>query len=223
MVYRLCGQVDTRLRDVQPGDMSTAPAPAHWSATQRKSTELFQKWFDDKRPTKNLARVKKVFNKIQTALQNPAFEIVVYGVPEAKDMNPTGLVLSAKDRTAVKDAFAFVMKAENAYRLYLASSFFHEDDTRVDVARPIKVQTAQTTDAWRQEKRTKVALDAAVITILHELTHINAIAGTNDVPHDPYNAAVCKQNAKTTPENALNNAENYALFAKDVLFGGLFA
>jgi len=223
MVYRLCVQVDQRLRDVQAAGLSTTTAPAHWSAHQRKATELFQKWFDEKRPTKSLARAKLVFSKMQTALQNPNFEIVVYGVPEEKEMNPTNLVLSANDQAAVKDAFAFVIKAENAYRLYLASGFFKEDETRVDVARPGKVQTAQTTEAWQQEKRTKVALDAAVVTILHELTHISMIAGTNDVPHDPYNPVVCKNNAKNNPENALNNAENYALFAKDILFGGLFA
>jgi len=223
MVYRLSTQVDARLRDVQAGDMSTVPAPAHWSAPQRKATELFQRWFDEKRKSKSIARVKKVFLNIMTALRNPAFEIVIYGVPEEKEINPTGLVLSADDQDSVRDAFAFVIQSENAYRLYLASSFFAEDGTRVDVARPIKLQTAQSIAAWQQEKRTKVALDAAVITILHELTHIMAIAGTADVPHDPYNAAVCKQNAKATAENALNNAENYALFAKDRLFGTLFA
>ncbi|HEY4133302.1 MAG TPA: M35 family metallo-endopeptidase [Gemmatimonadaceae bacterium] len=58
------------------------------------------------------------------------------------------------------------------------------------------------------------ALNATVVTIIHEFTHLPWIGNLLDVQPNPYDEAVCIANAKNHTDRALTNAENYCLFAK---------
>src|ERR1017187_8322803 len=171
-----------------------------------KATELFQKWFDKQRRPQFVGKARGIFSRLAAAVRNQTFEVGVYGTPE----NPMGDGTYGAD---VVDAFAFVVPSENAYRVYLSQHFFKEMNARIDIPTVSHAAVASTTDEWQQEKKTKTAMDASIITMLHELTHIAAIAGTNDVPPDPYGIPTCKRNAETNAASACNNAENYAQFA----------
>jgi hypothetical protein len=58
------------------------------------------------------------------------------------------------------------------------------------------------------------ALNATVVTVIHELTHLAWIGDTDDVEPNPYDEGVCKTRARSQRLLALKNAENYCLFAK---------
>jgi hypothetical protein len=219
-VYRLAKICETTLSKVQVDAVMTK-ASAQWSKEENKATNLFKKWFDQGRRDMYRNAVRTVFTDMKTALENPNFELVVYATPEEDDVANRGWHLQPGNAN-LQNAFAFVIKNENAYRVYFARSFFLEGDTRIDIARPIQGMAARDDEEWDAQKRQKIALDASVITLLHELTHITMIGDTADEPPDPYNAAVCKANAINQPQVAYNNAENYALFAKDLLEGELF-
>jgi Lysine-specific metallo-endopeptidase len=219
-VYRLAKICEATLSKVQV-NVPMAKPQAQWTKEQDRATNLFKKWFDNDRRDMYRNPVRAVFTDMKAALENPNFELVVYATPEEDDVANRGWHLTPGN-AGLQNAFAFVRKGENAYRVYFARAFFLEGDTRIDIARPIQGMAARDDAEWDAQKRQKIALDASVITLLHELTHITMIGDTADEPPDPYNAAVCKANAINQPQIAYNNAENYALFAKELLESELF-
>ncbi|MEP7384596.1 MAG: M35 family metallo-endopeptidase [Gemmatimonadota bacterium] len=85
----------------------------------------------------------------------------------------------------------------------------------------VRPTTGQTWHAAKSSIFT--ALDASVITMLHELTHIESLTDTDDELPIPYDIAFCQKLARKYPDRALNNAENYAQFAKAALLKLQFA
>lgn len=140
------------------------------------------------------------------ALSRRAFEVEVYGTPEEPDPESKGMV----------DTYAYVDPAERAYRIYLAQLFFSEMAARVDVPTVAHGTFAPNQDQWIAEKKSKTAIDASLITMLHELTHIPMIGDTDDVQPDPYDLPQCLQKARAHPHQAIKNAENYAQFASKI-------
>ena len=194
------------------GNSVTSKNPAQWSEPERKATELFQKWLDGMRAVASVNRVRTVFNTMQQALRDHDWEVVVYGTPEDPDPDNLGSLIAG--------AYAYVVPAENAYRIYLGSSFWKEGQARIDIATVAHANAPATSQQWQQEKQTKSAIDAAIVTTVHELCHVKAISGNvdiTDVQPSPYDWEVCKQNAKSNPLLALTNAENYAMFASSLL------
>ena len=194
------------------GTSATSKSPAHWTESERKATELFQKWLDASRATKSVDRVRTVFNNMDQALRGQDWEIVVYGTPENPDPDNMGPLIAG--------AYAYVIPDEGAFRIYLGSSFWKEGQARIDIATVAHAKSSATPDQWQQEKKTKSAMDAAIVTTIHELCHVRAISGgadITDVQPSPYDWNVCKQNAQTQPHLALTNAENYAMFASSLL------
>jgi hypothetical protein len=191
---------------------ATSSNSGNWSSDQRKATELFQKWFDNSRKYTSVSRVIAVFNSMEESLRGQEWEIVLYGTPEDPDPDAMG--------NDIDKAFAFVMPGQNAYRIYLGACFWAEGEARIDVATVTHAKAAPTPDAWREEKKTKVAMDAAIVTTLHELCHVRMISGPTaitDVKPDPYGLGTCKDRAQNAPNLALTNAENYAQFASALL------
>ena len=194
----------------------SSKSPAHWSEGERKATELFQKWFDNSRNSTSVNRVRTIFNTMEEALRSEAWEIVVYGTPEDPDPQNMGGIIA--------DAYAFVIPSENAFRIYLGALFWREGDARIDVATTTH-SNAPNADQWKAEKKIKSAMDAAIVTTVHELCHVRAISGTTaitDVQPHPYDWGICKQRAKNSPNLALTNAENYAMFGSALLLEKLF-
>jgi len=62
---------------------------------------------------------------------------------------------------------------------------------------------------WRSSK---TGTDTQAGTLVHEVSHFTAVAGTDDHAYGQENA---KKLAKVTPEKAINNAENYDYFAEN--------
>lgn len=207
-VVQMCQKA---LAKVVPNTM-TSKSPAHWTGPERKATELFQKWLDDSRAAKSVDRVRTVFNNMDQALRGQDWEIVLYGTPEDPDPDNLGGV--------IPNAYAFVRPAENAFRVYLGAEFWKEGNARIDIPTVAHAKSAPTPEQWQKEKQTRTAMDAAIVTTIHELCHVRAISGSvdiTDVQPNPYNWDVCKQRAKSEPHLALTNAENYAMFASTLL------
>jgi hypothetical protein len=195
----------------------TSKNPANWSESERKATELFQKWLDASRKSSSVDRVRTVFSTMETALRNQTWEVVLYGTQENPDPDNLG--------NNIAKAFAFVRPGENAYRIYLGASFWKESASRIDVPTVTHANAPETSDQWQQEKKTKTAMDAAIVTTIHELCHVRAISGgtaITDVKPSPYNLAKCRQRAQSEPHLALTNAENYAQFASALLMAKHF-
>jgi len=51
-------------------------------------------------------------------------------------------------------------------------------------------------------------------TLLHELSHFNNIGGTNDYA---YGTTACRNLARTNPQNAVRNADNYEYFGESLV------
>jgi hypothetical protein len=203
----LATQCQARLAQVVAQSATSAPA-ATWNAEKRNATELFQKWFDATRKQSSLNEVARIFNNIVDSLSSKAFEVVVYGTPE--DPDPEG---QGQD---IVGAFAYVVPSENAYRIYLAQHFFSEMAARVDVPTASHGISAPNQDQWRADKKSKTAIDASLITMMHELTHVPMIGDTDDVDPDPYGLPECLNKARNSPHLAIKNAENYAQFASKI-------
>jgi hypothetical protein len=209
--YEVVGMCQKAMGKVVANTVSSK-SPAHWSEPERRATELFQKWLDGSRKSASVDRVRTVFNSMEDALRNQNWEVVLYGTPEDPDPENLG--------NNIAGAFAFVRPGENAYRIYLGASFWKEGAARIDVPTVTHAKAPETSDQWQQEKRTKTAMDAAIVTTIHELCHVRAISGgtaITDVKPSPYSLAKCKQRAETEPHLALTNAENYAQFASALL------
>jgi Lysine-specific metallo-endopeptidase len=191
--------------------------PAQWSKTETRATELFKIWLDGSRGVPSVNRVRTVFATMAQALRDQVWEVVLYGTVEQPDPENYGSVIA--------NAYAFVIPAENAYRVYLGSLFWREADARIDTPTVTHAFAPQTQELWRAEKKLKSAMDAAVVTTVHELCHVTAISGgtaITDVAPSPYDWKVCKQNAKDAPNLALTNAENYAMFGSSLLMEQMF-
>ena len=191
--------------------------PGSWSKVETKATELFKRWLDDSRKPASVARVRMVFATMEQALRNQVWEIVVYGTEDDPDPEHLGGL--------IPNAYAFVRPGENAYRIYLGAKFWRDADAKIDNPTVTHAFAAATAEQWQTEKKIKSALDAAVVTTVHELCHVRAISGSTaitDVKPNPYNWKICKQRAKTEPHLALTNAENYAMFGSSLLMESLF-
>jgi hypothetical protein len=192
---------------------ATSSSPGSWSKDQQKATELFQRWFDASRQHSSVERVRQVFTAMENSLRSVDWEIILYGTPEDPDPEGYG--------GAIPNAFAFVIPSENAYRIYLGALFWKEGASDIDAPTVTHGSlSAPSEEQWREQKKTKSAMDAAIVTTLHELCHVRAISGATaitDVAPDPYGIPKCKQRAKTEPHLALTNAENYAQFASALL------
>ena len=216
--YEMVLQCQMALKHVIPNTV-TSKQPANWSKSEQEATELFKKWFDDGRKSASVDRVRQVFSSMEDALRRHDWEVVCYGTPENPDPDNMG--------GAIPNAFAFVIPAENAYRMYLGRLFFSEEAARIDVPTVTHANAPQTRDEWQAQKRTKTSMDASIVTMIHELCHVRLISGATaitDVPPDPYNPKTCKANAANpaTVHLALTNAENYAQFASAILMAKHF-
>lgn len=209
--YELVQNCQKALQKVVPDTMN-APTSGNWTGDQRKASELFKKWFDDSRKYTSVERVRQVFAAMEQALRANEWEIILYGTPE--DPDPDGI------GQGIPDAFAFVVPSENAYRIYLGAMFWSEGEARIDVPTVSHAKAAPTPQEWQKEKKIKTAMDAAIVTTLHELCHVRLISGATaitDVKPNPYNLETCRDRAKNNPNLALTNAENYAQFASALL------
>jgi hypothetical protein len=209
--YELVQMCQMAIGKVVP-DVASSPSPGNWPADKRKATELFQKWLDGGRRDSSVNRVRTVLNSMANSLRDNDWEIVLYGTPE--DPDPDGM------GDNIDKAFAFVIPAENEYRIYLGAQFWAAGSARIDVPTVTHAKSAETVDQWQAEKKTKTAMDAAIVTTLHELCHVRAISGgtaITDVQPNPYDLKTCMERAKSNHQLALTNAENYAQFASSLL------
>ncbi len=209
--FELVNLCRTAVGKVVP-DVANTGASGTWSAEKRKATELFQKWFDKARRDASLNRVRTVFNSMAESLRDNDWEIILYGTPEDPDPENMG--------SDIDSAFAFVIPTENAYRIYLGAQFWAEGAARIDIPTVTHAKSAETVDQWQAEKKTKTAMDAAIVTTLHELCHVRAISGgtaITDVKPNPYSLKTCMDRAANQYQLALTNAENYAQFASSLL------
>lgn len=214
-MVELVNNCNMMLKSVVPNSMN-AKSPGSFSKDERVATELFQKWFDKSRNYARVQTVKRIFTTLSNALRNQMFDVVIHGTPE--DPGPAfqkqdGSYYTPEEMHGI---FAFVMPAEDRYRIYLCSAFFSEESAPISIAGTCQA-APESPDEWQKNKRIKKGMDAAIITMLHEMMHIRAIAGLDDDEPNPYSERMCKEKAINHPDKALNNAENYALFAKHVL------
>ena len=109
--------------------------------------------------------------------------------------------------------YAFVDKSEKPpAKISLGTLFFSDNGM---MFRPVVPPGAHNPGgAAMADPRMASALNATVVTVIHELTHLPWIADAADVQPDPYDEQVCIRRARTQPDIAMLNAENYCLFAK---------
>lgn len=180
---------------------------------QPKAQQLFHTWFDGSRKhsPRHLDKVRGIFDKMSEALKTQTFEVVIHGTPENPGENVNG--------QPSDNVFAYVRPSENAYRVYLCPMFFNEEGAMPVFHVPGCQAGARVGVTNQMKGPILTALDATLITMLHELTHIKELGGTTDVTPDPYDERKCLARALNDPTQATNNAENYAFFAKQVLTG----
>ena len=199
-VQQLASACNTMVGSITFGGGGTASADAAFAR------EKFRVWFDETASYRRLEKVKTVFRKLNNAVNNENFEIVCDADPALVDG-----VCGSKP-----DWFGFVVKDDARNRFYLSKLFFDGLSAQISgTCSFVKPSAGQNYQQTRDSVLT--ALNAATVTMLHELTHIRAIGNTNDEPTDPYDEPTCLSNARTQADIACNNAENYSLFAKAVL------
>jgi len=183
------------------------------SLKEPAASALFYTWFDGSRKhaPRHLDKVRRIFDTMSEALKTQTFEVVIHGTPE-----DPGDPVNGQSPTNV---FAYVRPSENAYRVYLCPMFFNEEQAMPVFHVPGCQAGARVGITNQLNGRILTALDATLITMLHEMTHIKALGGTTDVTPDPYDEGACKKRALNDPTQATNNAENYAFFAKQILTG----
>ncbi len=183
------------------------------SDEETRAVELYKTWFDPSLNSMRISRVRKNFTDLFKAVTTQNFEIICDGDQEV----PRG------GCGCERNWFGFVMKSDLRHRFYVCESFFNELAQQMGGSCSLSVRP-KTGQAWHAAKSSiYTALDASVITMLHELTHIESLTDTDDVQPDPYGIPFCQDLAKNRPDDALNNAENYAQFAKAVLLRLQFA
>lgn len=183
------------------------------SDEEKRAIELYKTWFDASLKSSRIATVRKNFTDLFKAVTAQNFEIICDGDPEAP-RGPCG---------CERNWFGFVMKSDQRHRFYVCDSFFNELAQQMGGSCSLSV-APRTGQTWHAAKSSIfTALDASVITMLHELTHIQSLTDTDDVQPDPYGIPFCQNLAKNYPDHALDNAENYAQFAKSILLKLQFA
>lgn len=183
------------------------------SDEEKRATALYQTWFDKSLSHTRISSVRANFTNLFKAVTAQEFEIICDGDAE----EPNGVCGSEPGW------FGFVMKADNRNRFYVSELFFNELTQQMGGNCSLSVSPAKG-KTWQSTKSAIYsALDASVITMLHELTHIKSLTDTDDVKPDPYGITFCKGMAENYPDYALQNAENYAQFSKDVLLKIQFA
>lgn len=183
------------------------------SDEEKRAIELYKTWFDASLKSSRISTVRKNFTDLFKAVTTQKFEIICDGDVEVP-RGPCG---------CERNWFGFVMKSDQRHRFYVCESFFNELAQQMGGSCSLSVQP-KTGQTWHAAKSSiYTALDASVITMLHELTHIESLTGTDDVAPDPYGIPFCQNLAKNFPNHALNNAENYAQYAKAVLLRLQFA
>lgn len=183
------------------------------SDEEQRAIDLYKTWFDASLRSTRISMVRKSFTDLYKAVTTQAFEVICDGDQESP-YGPCG---------CERNWFGFVMKSDQRHRFYVCDSFFNELAQQMggSCSLSVKPKVGQTWHATKSSIFT--ALDASVITMLHELTHIQSLTDTDDVEPDPYEIPFCKNLARNYPDYALLNAENYAQFAKAVLLRLQFA
>lgn len=98
------------------------------------------------------------------------------------------------------DVFAFV-NLDDPYVVHLCDNFFQMDT--------MKLLTAESITAGNGTRAG---------TIIHELSHFESVAGTEDLC---YSREECSTMARRAPRDALINADSYQYFVEDVTFFGV--
>jgi hypothetical protein len=180
------------------------------SSEEDKAIKLYIQWFDKTQKMLRINEVKRIVGNLQKAVNSEDFQIICEGDPN--DQN--GLCYP---NPIAPGEFGEVRASDNLNRFYLGPVFFNALPQNIGGTCSLSV-TPKAGQTWEQAKAAIfTALNASTVTMLHELTHITAIGSTDDVKPDPYNVARCKNRAANYPDIAIKNAENYALFAKDIL------
>lgn len=207
-----CNRYMSYVRDPSIGAAFGTSRPAQ-SDEEKRAIELYKTWFDASLKSTRISTVRKNFTDLYKAVTTQKFEIICDGDREVP-RGPCG---------CERNWFGFVMKSDQRHRFYVCESFFNELAQQMGGSCSLSV-TPKVGQTWHAAKSSIfTALDASVITMLHELTHIQSLTDTDDVQPDPYGIPFCQNLAKNYPDHALNNAENYAQFAKAVLLRLQFA
>lgn len=180
------------------------------SSEEKLAIELYKKWFDKRLKQTRIARVKTVLTKLQQAVNHEAFEIICEG-------DPTDQHGLCYPNPIAPGEFGEVRPADNRNRFYLGPIFFNELAQNIGGSCSLSVVPKMGQTYAQSKTSIFTALNASTITMLHELTHITALGGTTDNAPTPYNVDACLAKALNTPDLAVENAENYALFAKEIL------
>ncbi len=180
------------------------------SAEQKTAIDLYIKWFDKSQQMRRITEVKRIVTNLNNAVTNQSFQIVCEGDPA----DPNGLCYN---NPIAPGEFGEVRPADGINRFYIGPVFFDELAQNMGGSCSLSV-APKTGQTYKQAKDAIFsALNASTITMLHEITHITAIGGTTDVAPNAYDVATCLDRAINHPDDAIRNAENYALYAKDIL------
>jgi peptidyl-Lys metalloendopeptidase len=91
------------------------------------------------------------------------------------------------DCTCTDSAYAYVYPSQ-PYKIYLCNAFWSAPN---------------------------VGTDSRAGTLIHEMSHFNVVAGTND---NAYGQSACKNLARSSPTRALDNADSHEYFAENTPF-----
>ena len=213
--WALMGRLATKCRDHinlvrDPTLVAASRSAGAVSSDEATAVALYEKWFDKKRKHSRIATVKSVVTRLHKAVTAEPFEIICEGDPD----DPNGLCYP---NPIAPREFGEVRSNDGRNRFYLGPVFFDELQQQMGSSCSLSVQP-RTGQTYTQAKSSIMsALNASTITMYHEITHITAIGGTKDKQPGAYDPPKCQERANNDPDVACDNAENYALFAKDVL------
>lgn len=206
-----CNRYMTYVRDPSLGGFGAVRGAQ--SDEEKRAVELYKTWFDASLKSSRISTVRANFTDLFKAVTAQNFEVICDGDREI----PLG------GCGCERNWFGFVMKSDRRNRFYVCESFFNELAQQMGGSCSLSV-APKTGQTWQSAKSAVyTALDASVITMLHELTHVESLTDTDDVKPDPYGIPFCQNLARNYPDHALNNAENYAQYAKAVLLKIQFA
>jgi hypothetical protein len=210
LMGRVTATVNRYLTHVRDPRFSHLFATKAATSESELAVELYKKWFDKTQEHSRIDEVKRIFTNLHNAVTSQGFEIICEGDPA----DPHGLIYP---NPIAPGEFGEVRKGDNCNRFYLGPIFFDQLIQNMGGSCSLSV-TPRGGQTWAQAKGAiETALNASTITMLHELTHIRAIGDTDDVQPGAYSRMTCLTRANTSPAQAIKNAENYSLFAKDIL------
>ena len=186
------------------------------AANYVKAKEFYVRWFDKDLAHRRLAFVISVFAALQKGLTTSNLEIIC----EGDDEQPLGPIMEGCGLTlADADVFGFVVKAEDRSRFYLCKLAFASMSINLAQGASQYILPAAGMTYAATRKATQDAINSSVATMVHELTHVRTNGNTDDVGGNPdaYDRNLCLQKAINTPDDAIRNAENFCLFADEVL------